>query len=87
MLNNFLVTTYVAPNIAVIVDPPVIDGNAMEDAINLTCTATVEQSITSDQYQLVWMLNGAPVEPSERVMVCMCCLCCDYHSLENIHSR
>ena len=58
-----------------VVDPPVIDGNATEDGINLTCTATVEESITSDQYQLVWIFNGAPVEPSERVMVCMCVVC------------
>ena len=59
----------------VIVDPPVINGNATEDAINLTCTATVEESITSDEYQLVWMFNGAPIEqPSEWIMVCTCVL-------------
>ena len=59
----------------VTVDPPVIDGNATEVAINLTCTATVEESITSDEYQIAWMFNEAPIEqPSERIMVYMCCL-------------
>ena len=53
-----------------IVDPSVIDGNATEDAINLACTATVKESIISDQYQLVWMLNDVPLEPCKRVIVC-----------------
>ena len=58
----------------VTVDPPVINGNATEVSINLTCTATVEESITSDEYQIAWMFNEAPIEQhSERIMVYMCC--------------
>ena len=56
----------------VIVDPPVINGNATEVPIRLTCIATVEENITSDEYQVIWMLNGVPIEqPNERIMVCM----------------
>ena len=53
------------PTLTVTVDPPVINGNITEVPINLTCTATVEESITSDEYQFTWMLNGVIIDQSD----------------------
>ena len=56
----FLVS--LAPNISVTVTPPLINGSATDTPINLTCTATVEESITLDEYEFVWMFNGIPID-------------------------
>ena len=64
-----------APGLTVVVEPPEISGNASEEAINLTCTATLMDVATTIQYQLVWLLNGVPVDQSDtRIMVCIYCL-------------
>ena len=63
------------PDLTVVVEPPEISGNASEEAINLTCTATLMDIETTIQYELVWLLNGAPVDQSDaRIMVWMYCL-------------
>ena len=63
------------PNLTVVVEPPEISGNASEEAINLTCTAILMDVATTIQYQLVWLLNGAPIDqPDARIMVWMYCL-------------
>ena len=54
-----------APNISVTVAPPLINGSATDTPINLTCTATVEESITLDEYEFVWMFNGIPIDQSD----------------------
>ena len=59
----FLVS--LAPNILVIVTPPLINGNATDTPINITCTATVEESITLDEYEFIWMFNGIPIDQSD----------------------
>ena len=53
-----------APNISVTVTPPLINDSATDTPINLTCTATVEESITLDKYEFVWMFNGFPIDQS-----------------------
>ena len=59
-----------APNLTATLTPPVINGSAANVSINLTCTATVEESITLDEYQFVWMFNGIPIDQSdERINV------------------
>ena len=64
----FLVS--LAPNITVTVTPPLINGSATDTPINLTCTATLEDSITLDGYEFVWMFNGIPIDQSdERINV------------------
>ena len=61
-----------APNITVTLTPPVINDSTTNVAINLNCTATVEESIILDEYQFVWMFNGMPIDQSdERINVCM----------------
>ena len=63
------------PDLTVVVEPPEISGNASEEAINLTCTATLMDVATTIQYELVWLLNGAPLNQSDaRIMVWMYCL-------------
>ena len=58
------------PNLTVVVEPLEISGNASEEAINLTCTAILIDVTTTIQYELVWLLNGAPVDQSDtRIMV------------------
>ena len=56
----FLVS--LAPNISVIVTPPLINGNATGTPINITYMDTVEESITLDEYEFVWMFNGIPID-------------------------
>ena len=51
-----------APNLTVTLIPPVINGSAANVDINLTCTATVEESIASDKYQFIWLLNKTLVD-------------------------
>ena len=51
-----------APNLTVILTPSVINGSAANVDINLTCTATVEEYITSDEYQFIWLLNKTLVD-------------------------
>ena len=71
---SFLSSTFfsLAPNITVTLTPPVINDSATNVAINLNCTATVEESIILDEYQFVWMFNGMPIDQSdERINVCM----------------
>ena len=64
-----------APELTVVVEPPEISGNASEETINLTCTATLMDVATTIQHQLVWLLNGAPIDQSDaRIMVWMYCL-------------
>ena len=64
-----------APELTVVVEPPEISGNASEETINLTCTATLMDVTTTIQHQLVWLLNGAPIDQSDaRIMVRMYCL-------------
>ena len=64
-----------APELTVVVEPPEISGNASEETINLTCTATLMDVATTIHHQLVWLLNGAPIDQSDaRVMVWMYCL-------------
>ena len=60
------------PDLTVSVEPQEISGNAPEEAINLTCTATLMDVATTIQYQLVWLLNEVPVDQSDaRIMVLM----------------
>ena len=54
-----------APELAVVVEPPEISGNASEETINLTCTVTLLDVATTIQYELVWLLNGAPIDQSD----------------------
>jgi len=55
--------------------PSVTNGSAGNDSVNLTCTATVEESIISDEYQFVWKHNEAAVDQSDkRIDVWMYCL-------------
>ena len=61
-----------APNLKLTLTPLVINGSAANVAINLNCTATVEESIILDEYQFVWMFNGMPIDQSdERINVRM----------------
>ena len=63
------------PEVTVVVEPSEISGNASEEAINLTCTATLIVNAPAIQNELVWLLNGAPVNQSDtRIMVWMYCL-------------
>ena len=54
-----------APNLTVRVTQSVINSSTADIAINLTCTATVEESIGSDKYQFVWMFDEAPINQSD----------------------
>ena len=64
-----------APELTVVVEPPEISGNASEEAINLTCTATLMDVASTILYRLIWLLNGARVDQSDpRIMVWMFCL-------------
>ena len=63
------------PDLTVVVEPPEISSNASEEDINLTCTVTLIDVATKIQYELVWLLNGAPINQSDaRIMVWMYCL-------------
>ena len=64
-----------APNLTMVVEPLEISGNASEETINLTCTATLMDNAPTIQYELVWLLNGAPINQSDaRIAVWMYCL-------------
>ena len=74
-----VVTTFysflLGPDLTVVVEPPEISGNASEETINLTCTATLMDVAIKIQYELVWLLNGVPIDQSDaRVVVWMYCL-------------
>ena len=63
------------PDLTVVVEPPEISGNASEETINLTCTAMLMDVATTIQYQLFWLLNGAPINQSDtQIVVWMYCL-------------
>ena len=55
----------------VTVEPPEINGNAADVAINLICTATSMENAATYQYQLFWYFNEAPVndQSDSRIMV------------------
>ena len=59
----------IAPKLTVLVEPPEISGNASEEAINLTCTATLMEMATTIQYQLFWLHNGALINQSDARIV------------------
>ena len=78
MLQLSFIHLLLAPELPVVVEPPEISGNASEEAINLTCTATLMDVATTIQYQLVWLLEEVPVDQSDaRIMVLMYYLQCD----------
>ena len=54
-----------APNLTVTLTPSVINGSAANVDINLTCTITVEECITMDECQFVWIFNSTPVDQSD----------------------
>ena len=54
-----------APSLSVTLTQTVINDSAANIAINLTCTATVEESITSDEYQFIWMFDEGPINQSD----------------------
>ena len=54
-----------APNLTVILNPSEVRGSAGDDPINLTCTAAVEEDITSSTYQFVWMRNNDTINQSD----------------------
>ena len=56
---------FLAPNLTVTLTPPVINDSAANVAIDLTCTATVEENIILDDYQFVWTFNGMPIDQSD----------------------
>ena len=61
-----------APELTVVVEPPEISGTASEEAINLTCTATLMNNAPTIQVEVVWLLNRVPVDQSDaRIMVWM----------------
>ena len=65
---------FLAPNLNVAVFPPKINDADM--AINLTCTATVEEDVMLDQYVFNWILNDAPIyQFGERINVCNYIVC------------
>ena len=53
-----------APTITATLTPSEIIGSAGDVPINLTCTATVEEDIMFDEYEIDWMFNDAPVDQS-----------------------
>ena len=54
-----------APNLTVALTPSIINSDAADVDINLTCTATVEEDIMLDEYEFIWMFNDAPVDQSD----------------------
>ena len=77
-----------APNLTVTLTPSVINGSAVNVDINLTCTAIVEEYITSDEYQFVWIFNGTPVDQSDgRIDVRLYCVFVHKHTTKCKHSK
>ena len=56
------ILSLLAPTLTVTFIPSVINGSAANVDINLTCTATVEESITSNKNQFIWLLNETLVD-------------------------
>ena len=72
----FFISSSLAPTLTVTLTPSVINGSAANVDINLTCTATVEEYIMSDEYQFIWIFNGTPVDQSDgRINVRLYCIC------------
>ena len=63
--NMIIFFLLLAPNLTVRVTQSVINSSAADVAINLTCTATVEESIASDEYQFVWVFDEVPINQSD----------------------
>ena len=54
-----------APNLTVALTPSILNSDAADVDINLTCTAIVEEDIMLDEYEFIWMFNDAPVNQSD----------------------
>ena len=66
---------FTAPTLSARLSPPIMTGNSGEDAIELTCTAIVEEDVMLASYQFTWNKDATPIDISNKRIMVTTCVC------------